>query len=307
MEKPNSKSGVIPLPLVSYLVLTMNRSRELSRCIESIREQEYPHLEIVVVDNASSDGTGEMVRKNFPEVRYRRLRENLGAAQGRNQAFSMARGEICVVLDDDAELAGREATRRIVEYFREDPGLGALSLNVKNAFTGKVDTKAVPRRDKRILMQDYPCTYFCAAGVAIRRSAFEEAGGFWGELFIYAEELDLAYRILDRGYRMLHSSGIDVLHRESPVARPSGRYFRYSTRNRIWIAWRNLPWPNALTTSLAWAAHNGVKSLRSGLFPAYLAGVGDALRGMKHPLRQRKVLDPATMKVLKQYSGRVWY
>ncbi len=306
---PNSLSGAPknPFPLVSYLVLTMNRVEELTLCLESIREQDYPNIEIVVVDNASDDNTEEMVRDRFPEVRLRCLGENLGAAQGRNEAFSMARGEICVVLDDDAALPDRDATGRIVDYFQRDSRLGVVSLNVRNAFTGKVDTKAIPRRDKRILEHDYPCTYFCAAGVALRRQAFDDAGGFWGELFIYAEELDLSYRILDKGYRMLHSTGIDILHRETPAARPSGRYFRYSTRNRIWIAWRNLPWPNALVTSLAWVALNGFKSLGNGLFLAYLTGLADALVRIGQPFRKRKVLKPATMRVLKRHSGRLWY
>ena len=309
MVIPKSLSGApnAPFPLVSYLVLTMNRVEELSLCLESIREQDYPNIEIVVVDNASNDNTEAVVRDRFPEVRLRCLDENLGAAQGRNEAFSMARGEVCVVLDDDATLPDPDATGRIVEYFRKDPRLGVVSLTVRNAFTGKVDTKAIPRRDKRLLEHDYPCTYFCAAGVAFRRKAVDDAGGFWGELFIYAEELDLSYRILDKGYRMLHSAGIDVLHRETPVARPSGRYFRYATRNRIWVAWRNLPWPNALVTSIAWMARNGLKSLGNGCFMAYLAGLGDALVRIGHPLRERKVLEPATMRMLKRHSGRLWY
>jgi len=296
-----------PRPLVSFLILTMNRSRELIECLESLFKQDYLSFEVIVVDNASSDDTLKVVASKFPQVRLNALPENLGAASGRNEAFAMARGEICVLIDDDAVLPDKDATQRIVEYFNNEPQLGVLSLNVKNFFTNTVDIKSIPRRDKRILTEDYRCTYFCGAGVAFRREAFEQSGGFWGKLFIYAEELELSYRILDKGFLMLHSVGIDVLHKESPEARPKDRYFRYSTRNRVWIAVRNLPLLNVFTMSLAWILKNGWISLRSGSFRAFLSGLKEMALGLGSVWKIRQVLKPETLAILRQYSGRLWY
>ena len=294
-------------PLVSFLVLTMNRSHELIACLESIFKQEYLSFEVVVVDNASSDDTLKEVESRFPQVRLKALPDNLGAAAGRNKAFEIARGDICVLIDDDAVLPEKGATQKIVDYFNNEPQLGVLSLNVKNFFTNKVDIKSIPRRDKKILTEDYQCTYFCGAGVAFHRKAFELSGGFWGELFIYAEELELSYRILDRGYLIMHCVGIDVLHKESPEARPKDRYYRYSTRNRVWIALRNLPILNALTMSAAWILKNGFASMRSGNFKAFLSGLKEMVLGLRDVWKIRRVLKPETLAILRQYSGRLWF
>ncbi len=295
------------LPLVSVLIVTMNRRQELARCLEQVARQDYRPLEVVVVDNGSVDGTGEMVKARFPAVRYHRADGNLGAAGGRNLAFRLARGSLFVLLDDDAELMEEDALRRVVGRFREEPELGAVAFCIRRGTDGEVDPRAIPRRDKRLLPGWTPCTYFCGAGVALRRQAVECAGGFWESLFIYAEELDLSYRILECGYRMLHAADIGVLHHETPRARPSDRYIRFATRNRIWIAWRNLPWPQALTMSVAWSLKLGWQAARSGRFGAYLSGLGAAVRGLGAVRALRRPVGGSTRRLLRRHSGRWWY
>lgn len=304
---PETEDHAPERPLVSILVLTMNRASALEGCLRSIGTQDYSAYEVVVVDNASTDETPSLVREQFPEVRYFRMERNLGAAEGRNQAFALARGEVCVLIDDDAEFESSKALRTIVEYFERDPKLGVLSLTIRNAYTGEVDRKAIPRQDKRVIGGDYPCTYFCAAGAALRREAFDAAGGFWGELFIYSEELDLAYRILDQGFGMRHCGDLSVLHWETPVARPGCRYLYFSTRNRIWVSWRNLPWPMALVNSIAWVVHNGWSSLRNRCVGAWFSGLAEGVVHLNQALKQRRVLGSDAMRGLKEYSGRTWY
>ncbi len=160
-------------PLISYLVLTMNRASELAACLRSIQKQESDRYEIVVVDNASTDETPRLMAEQFSDVVFKRLPENVGAANGRNEAFALARGSICVLIDDDAELLDPQATDKIGRYFEEDPGLGLLALNVINPHTNCVDTKCLPRRDKKVQQEDFICTYFCGAGAAIRKEAFD--------------------------------------------------------------------------------------------------------------------------------------
>lgn len=294
-------------PLVSYLVLTMNRVSELETCLKSITRQTSDRYEIVVVDNASSDETPQMVEDRFPDIVYKRLTENVGAANGRNEAFATARGAICVLIDDDAELMDAQATEKIARYFEEDQNLGILALNVVNAHTSNVDLKCLPRRDKQVQHQDFVCTYFCGAGAAIRKKAFDKAGGFWGKLFIYVEELDLSYRILDLGYRAKYSTTVDVLHRETLRARPSTRHTRSMVRNRIWVALRNLPFPYVLIFPLAWIAKMGWSSLRQGQFHAFLCGITEAVAGIRVALRIRRPLKASTVKILRENSGRLWY
>ncbi len=309
-ERGNSSAASVrstEVPRVSVLVLTMNRSQELRECLQSLEALDRRTFEVVVVDNGSTDDTPDLVQGEFPWVRFHRLDTNVGAAGGRHVAFGLARGEYCVVLDDDAEFRDVGELDKAVQRMEEDERLGVIAFNIVNAYSGEVDVKAIPRRDKRLLFGWSRCTYFCAAGALIRRRAYEAAGGLWEALFIYAEELDLSYRILDAGYHMLFTTEIEVLHRETPRARPSGRYLRFATRNRIWVAWRNLPWPEALSTSLAWMAKNGWVALRCGEVGAYLAGIREAIVRWRKPWSVRKVIGPYARHQLRLHSGRLWY
>ena len=262
----------MPLPLVSYIIITMNRSDELADCLANVREQDYPHKEIIVVDNGSTDDTGEAVKNNFPEVRYIYLENNLGVSGGRNKGTLAAQGEICIYLDDDARFTDPAATAKAVEYFQNDARLACLAFTIRNAFTGVEDYKAIPRIDKKQFDQDYPCTYFCGAGFALRRKIFLELGMFWEKFFYGCEELDYSYRLLENGYRLMHSAAITIAHREVQQARPKGQWLYFNVRNRCWLAWRNLPWPYAVSTTVLWWGHTAVTSLRYGLFGYFVKG-----------------------------------
>jgi radical SAM protein with 4Fe4S-binding SPASM domain len=91
------------LPRLSVILITMNRQHILKQCLESILRQKFADYEIVIVDNASNDGTGDMVQCLFPEARYVPLSKNLGAPGARNYGARMATGEICVFIDDERE------------------------------------------------------------------------------------------------------------------------------------------------------------------------------------------------------------
>jgi GT2 family glycosyltransferase len=294
------------LPSVSYVIVTMNRRDELIDCLQSLREQDYPEKQIVVVDNASSDDTVATVRSRFPEALLIAQTTNTFATGGRNRGVAAASGEICIILDDDARLAHPDATRKTIEYFRADSELGCVSYRIFNAFTGKDDIKSIPRRDKKVVPHDYPCTYMCAAGFAIRRDVALETGLFWEKLGMYAEEVDLGYRILDRGYKIVFSSSIIVEHRETPRARPTGRWIYFTTRNRCWIALRSLPWPNVIVATLAWWLLLGVKSLRDRQCGFYLRGIRDALAGAREVVAVRSRLRASALQKLKTLSGRYW-
>jgi hypothetical protein len=297
----------MPLPLVSYIIITMNRSAELTDCLANVRLQAYPHKEIIVIDNGSTDDTGELVKNGFPEVRYIYQATNLGVTGGRNKGTAAARGEICIYLDDDARFLDPAATGKAVDYFQNDAQLAGLAFTIRNAFTDAEDYKAIPRVDKKQLDDDYQCTYFGGGGVALRRDIFVELGMYWEKYFYGCEELDYSYRLLDHGYRIIHSAVITIAHREVPQARPKGQWFYFNTRNRCWLAWRNLPWPYALSMTLAWWGRNGFVSLRHGQFGFFLRGVRDALTDMPHVMSGRKRITGNTVKLLKTFSGRLWY
>lgn len=292
---------------VSFVVLTHERPEELTRCLRSIRRQSYANKELVVVDNASSDHTPEILEHRFPEATTIRLDKNLGVAGGRNRGAAAAMGEVLVFLDDDAEFPDADAASVIMDYFTTHPALGCLALRVIDPATDTELRNAIPRLDKRPMDDDYPCAYFCGAGFAIRASVFRELGGFWDVLFYSAEEVDLSYRLLHHGYGILHTASVCVLHAESPNQRPSERAIYFNARNRSWVALRNLPWLYVATTTLGWWTYCIWQGAKTGhMHPAW-RGIQDAICGAPGAFQLRRPISVATLQTIRSLRGRTWF
>lgn len=294
-------------PFVSVVVITMNRREVLAPCLESLRAQDYPHREIIVVDNASTDDTVEYMKATYPDVRLVALPTNEGVSGGRNRGAEAARGEICVFIDDDAWFVEKDAVRKTVEHFARDPSLVCVSYRIESPGGGVEEAKSIPRRDKKSLTEDYPCTYFCGAGFAVRRALFLDAGGFWPPLVYGSQELDLAYRWLDQGFSLWHASGIRVIHASVPSARPFGQWVYFNTRDRSWVAIRNLPWRHVVTTTILWWANTLVMAARRREWGPWGRGFRDALKGWPAAWRDRRPIGALAQKRLAAFSGRLWY
>ena len=90
--------------LISIIIPTYNSKDYLQKALKSIYSQKYNNLEIIVIDNGSSDGTGELLKDKYPEVSVIRNKENLGAAAARNQGIGISKGEYAMFMDCDVEL-----------------------------------------------------------------------------------------------------------------------------------------------------------------------------------------------------------
>ena len=115
-------------PLVTVNILSFNRKDELRNTLTKVYEQDYKNIEVIVVDNASSDGSSEMVKSEFPEVQLIQMTKNIGIA-GWNEGFKVAKGEYVLVLDDDAYPAKNAITLSLDE-FESDDTLACITLNL---------------------------------------------------------------------------------------------------------------------------------------------------------------------------------
>src|SRR4030067_2615056 len=94
-------------PLVPVVIPNWNGKHSVKDCLQALREQSYPSFEVILVDNGSTDGSADFVRKEFPEVRLVFHRENLGFAEGTNTGIRVASGEWIATLNNDT-IADRE-------------------------------------------------------------------------------------------------------------------------------------------------------------------------------------------------------
>ena len=117
------------LPLASVVIPNWNGAAHLPVCLGALRAQTYPHLELILVDNGSTDGSKELVAEQFPEVRLLALEHNLGLTGGNNTGFAAAKGEILISLNNDTE-ADPHFVEALVAALQEHPKAGMAAAKM---------------------------------------------------------------------------------------------------------------------------------------------------------------------------------
>lgn len=278
----------------SLAILNYQRRDALRRVLEAVRTQRYPLLDVVVVDNASTDGSAEMVRAEFPEARLVTLPQNIGAA-ARNAGVAAAKGDIVFTLDNDVLLTTPDDVERGLAVFARHPRAAVVNFMILGP-DGRLSRRdwCHPRDCDRFGETEFPTDYILEGASACRREAFLVAGGYWPPYFIGHEGWDLALRLLDAGHELVYSPAVRVRHMVNPSVRPSSRIYYTFTRNAVWVALRNHR-PRAATASIAKdLALMTFAALRAGELRAWARGLRDALRGAPAALATRRALAPAT-------------
>lgn len=218
------------------MIATRNRAGELHKTLECCRNNAGIASEVLVVDDASTDGTAEMVLRDFPEVNFVRREINRGSIAARNDILRRARGKYVIGLDDDSRFVDADACRRIVERMDREPDLGIISFQVIGP--------EFPERmnESGRLRGEWHTSSFAACGVAIRREMLERVGLFPEYFFHAYEEPDLCLRAWDAGYRVLQWNDILVYHEFSPLNRNEQRTHRRHARNEVCSVWMRHPW-----------------------------------------------------------------
>jgi GT2 family glycosyltransferase len=192
--------------------------------------------EVLVVDDASTDGTYEMVCREFPEINIVRREKNFGSIAVRNDIVRRAHGRYIIGLDDDSRFIDPDACRRIVDRMDREPDLGIISFQ---AIGPEFPEPMTALGDLR---GEWHTSSFAACGVAIRRELFSRTGCFPEFFFHSYEEPDLCLKAWDAGFRVLQWNDIVVYHEFSPLNRKEQRNHRRYTRNEACSIWMHYPW-----------------------------------------------------------------
>jgi GT2 family glycosyltransferase len=269
------------MPSVTIVFLVYNRRDELRTSLRRmLDESDYEgDVEVIVVDNASTDGSGEMVRREFPLVQVITHERNVGVS-GWNVGFAAARGDWVLALDDDC-------------YLPPD-GLGKAVAAAEEHRADLVSFKVVSTYDRDYafteVMNRTGLLMFWGCAVLMRRVVLEELEGYDPEIFVWANELDFTMRFFDRGYRHLYFPEVAAEHMKAP---PDGdqhdwRPYRVNFRHWGYIAAKLLRRREAAETLIALLAQTVRNALRDD--PRMIRGAYDALRGFAHGLRHREQL-----------------
>lgn len=292
---------------VSVIVLTYNGRANLARCLAALQRQRLEpglRVEIVLADNASSDGSSEFTAANFPGVRVVRFDTNHGYTGGNNRAAALAGGAWLVFLNDDTE-PHDDWLAALVRASRLHPAIGLLTSRIVFMHDpGTLDSAGDEvsrwggawKRGHGQPVSTAPETdeVFGACGGAfmIRRALFESLGGFDEAFFLSHEDVDLSYRARLAGERCLYVADATVAHAVSAsLGRSSARAVYYGQRNLEWVFIKNTPaalLPVAVPLHAMYLAAGGAYFLATGHGRTFLRAKIDALRGMRGVLRARR-------------------
>jgi GT2 family glycosyltransferase len=273
----------------SIAILNYQRRDVLRRALEAARRQQGA-LEIIAVDNASTDGSAEMVRDEFPDVRLVRLDRNVGAA-ARNAGVAAAKGEIVFTLDNDVLFTTPDDVAHGLAVFERHPRAAVVNFMIVGP-GGALSRRdwCHPRDPDRWSATEFETCYVLEGASACRREAFLVAGGYWPPFFIGHEGWDLAFRLLAAGHELIYTPSVRVVHLVEASVRPSSRIYYTFIRNAIWVALRNHRMAAAAASIAQDVALVGFCAARAGQLGAFARGVFDGVRGAGQALRTRRPL-----------------
>ena len=230
---------MIEEPLVTVNILSFNRKDELRNTLTKVFEQDYKNIEVIVVDNASNDGSAEMVKNEFPSVQLIQMGKNIGIA-GWNEGFKVAKGEYVLVLDDDSYPLNY--TIKIgIEKLNSNFNAAIIACNIVSK--SKINNLGKLKRD----LNDTFVNSFTGCGAIIRKSIINEIGGFEEELFIYFHEVEYSMRIINYGWDIIYCPTSQVEHNVSMTNRLivsdqlDNRKVFYDIRNVLIIIFLHFP------------------------------------------------------------------
>jgi GT2 family glycosyltransferase len=265
------------------VVITRNRSAELQRALARLADVE-PGLAVVVIDNASTDGTAALVRTSFPGVRLREMKTNLGGA-GRNVGVEELALPYIAFADDDTWWE-RDSLLRAVEVLDANADVAVVC----GGFVIEPDARKDPARvafaqSPLRARARFPGTRvlgFLAGASVVRRDAFLQVGGFHPRFLVGGEEALVAYDLADAGWSLAYVDEI-VVHHEPSTTRDVERRRAIELRNALWTAWLRRPLPDAWSFT-----RHRLRPCWSD--PAKRRGLIEAIRGIPWILHQRSVV-----------------
>ena len=297
--------------LVSVVIPNWNGLAHLPTCLAALRAQTYPHLEVLVVDNGSGDGSQDYITREHPKVLLLALDRNLGLTGGSNLGFRSAQGEILISLNNDTE-AEPGFVESLVTALLDHPEAGMATAKLRlfdrrdtlhsagdgYGVDGIPFNRGVWQRDEGQF--DRPGWVFggCGGAVAYRRAMLDQVGLFDESFFMYCEDVDLNWRSQLAGWKCWYTPEAVVYHKLSASgAGPVASY--YTGRNTLWVIAKNYPgvllrryWARILRAQWT-VSHDALRAWRGRAARARLRGQLAGFLGWPRMMGRRRTIQAA--------------
>ncbi len=265
-------------------------------CLESLKRQTYEDMEVILVDNASTDGSIELARGLYPGIKVVELHSNTGFAYAVNRGIEATQGEYVLLLNNDTIVFPNFVKNQYKMINGKQDVFSCSALMVQNGNRELVDDAGdelaalgwgfAPDRDKPVSGCMVPHEVFssCAGAAIYRKSVFDEIGLFDESFFAYLEDMDIGYRARLAGYRNLYNPYAKVYHLGSASSGSRHNAFKVelSARNSMYMLRKNMPVLQFVLNAPFLIAGIIIKTAyfaKKGLVKAYLKGIGKGLFG----------------------------
>ena len=245
-------------PKVSIITINWNGKEDTAECLESVKRLDYPNYEIVVVDNASADGSVEFLRERFPEVTYIENKENLGWTGGCNAGIEYAmknEADYVFILNNDI-VVDKDCLKELVKVAESDSKIGFVGPRIYsygepekilspgvNVYYTLLRRKKGERKDTGQLDKIKEVNWIDDMVLLVKRKVIENVGLYDPSYFMYFEDSDWCYRTKKSGFRILYVPTTKAWHKGSSSSGGHLNAFTayYSTRNWILFIRKHFP------------------------------------------------------------------
>lgn len=283
------------MPFFSIIIVSWNALYHLKKYFPSVAATTYPQYEIILADNASTDGSKQWVRENYPKVKIAELDKNYGYCGGNNRAVPYANGNVLLFLNNDVRVEPNWLDE-LAHCFQQNNQIAALQpkmlwdkdpsyFEYAGAAGGYLDRFGYPFCRGRVFdtlekdegQYDFESDILWASGaaLAVRKDLFEVAGPFDEDFEFHMEEIDLCWRLWNMGYKVRYCPKSRVYHLGGgSLAMNSPRKLYYNYRNNLRMIWKN-----SSSASIAWQFSgrylldiiSAFKTLSEGDWPSFKA------------------------------------
>ncbi|CEG13936.1 hypothetical protein MSIBF_A730001 [groundwater metagenome] len=309
----NEKKITIELPLVSIIVLTYNGKGHLKECFESLENLNYPKdkYEVIMADNASSDGSVEYVKKNFSSIKILLLDKNYGYAGGNNRGSEIANGRYIVFLNQDI-IVNNNWLIELIESMQRNTDIkvcgsknlqkgenkvltfgGYLTVVGGGTSENTLDAPQERKKEKKPLLL---IGYAVGSSLLVEKKAFEYLGSFDETYFMYDEECDLCWRAWLYGYKVAVLPSAIVWRNADDNSKKREKFLFYIIKNQLMSVLKNFEIHNLIYAIIISFLYNLFQILKYLLLrrPKSIIDIIKAhlfvMRNLPEVLKKRKII-----------------
>lgn len=294
--------------LASVLIVNWNGKEFLEDCLSSVMGQSCKNFEVVLVDNASTDGSVDFVRRNFPKVKILQNKKNLGFSGGNNTGLKHAKGKYIATLNTDTK-ADRTWLEELIKTAESDRKIGMVSSRILFFDNKGVDTLGIKLTKFGFFSditkkEELPKLFSICDGAGLwKKDMLDDINisneYYDNDFFLYSEENDICFRARLRGWKAAHAKNAIVYHLHSgSTSKISGKNDYYGQRNSLWVIIKNMPSSllirNCLWILIGQAAAVCVHVLKGHPIMILRSKI-DAIRKIPHMLKKRKLIQKSKL------------